>query len=351
MGKPYVFIAFDTEDSVNPAADDALLNLARVFDEASLPASFFMVGEKARVLRDRGRRDVIESLRPHEIAYHGNHWLEFPEPALVYGNRDPWETAVGKAVEYEAPGVRDVAEITGRFPVAFCQHDANHSPATTHALRQSGIRVWNGGLGGPLEGIGWIMDMLVVGRNSRAVSLQGSWSGVDIDPDEPDRAPETMIPDDELRAFQQRFDAQLERGDSHIVLLGHPTCWAMTQWFGWYDWPFELRHPDAARTPTPFPRGRRWEPTPSRSPADMAAHLEWTTKAAKWLAGRNDIRTATFSDVWDHHAEEPGSWLDEQQVRSVARQLCRSFDYVTEAGRRSPPRTRCSSSRSMRTSC
>ncbi|MBT7097969.1 hypothetical protein HN937_11380, partial [Candidatus Poribacteria bacterium] len=180
MGKPYVFIAFDTEDSVNPAADDALLNLARVFDEASLPASFFMVGEKARVLRDRGRRDVIESLRPHEIAYHGNHWLEFPEPALVYGNRDPWETAVGKAVEYEAPGVRDVAEITGRFPVAFCQHDANHSPATTHALRQSGIRVWNGGLGGPLEGIGWIMDMLVVGRNSRAVSLQGSWSGVDI---------------------------------------------------------------------------------------------------------------------------------------------------------------------------
>src|SRR5262245_51375731 len=98
MSPPYVFLCFDTEDPINPEADDALLQLARLYHDAGLPACFFMVGEKARVLRERGRKEVIEALRGHEIDYHGNYWFEYPEPALVYGNRDPWDVAVQKAL-------------------------------------------------------------------------------------------------------------------------------------------------------------------------------------------------------------------------------------------------------------
>ena len=202
MSKPYVFICFDTEDPVNPEADDALLRLARIYHSAGIPASFFMVGEKARVLRERERKDVVDALRGHEIAYHGNYGFEFPEPALVYGNRDDWDTAVKKAFTYEIPGLQDVAEITGQFPVATCQHDNNHSPATTHALCQAGVKVWNGGLGAPLEGFGWILGMLVIGRHSRTVSNQGSWvSGFQFDPDTPRQAPPIMDAKEELKHF------------------------------------------------------------------------------------------------------------------------------------------------------
>lgn len=328
MAKPYVFIAFDTEDPINPEADDALLRLAQTYDKAGVPACFFMVGEKARVLRSRGRRDVLDALRNHEIDYHGNYWFEYPEPALVYGNRDPWDDAVRKGLEYEAPGIQDVAEITGRFPVATCQHQNNHSPATTHAMRLTGIQVWNGGLGARLDGLGWVLGMLTVGRHSRAVSSQGGWGRFQLDPDRPNRKPRKMDPKQELRAFQERFDAQVAQDPSHIVILGHPTCWAMAEWWGWYDWSTAFRHAELDGAAGPYPRGRRWERGVTRSRADTDAHFEWTLAAARWLARRNDIRVTTLAECHADHADPPGQWLTAAQVRTVARRLAKTFDFV-----------------------
>jgi hypothetical protein len=332
MAKPYVFIGFDTEDPINPAADDVLLRLAQVYSKAGIPACFFMVGEKARVLRSRGRKDVLSALRDHEIEYHGNHWFEYPEPALVYGNRDPWELAVEKGRSIETPGLQDVAEITGQFPVATCQHQNNHSPATTHAMQQSGVKVWNGGLGAKLDGIGWIMNLFVVGRHSRTISSQGSWGIFQFDPDRPNRRPGTMNPKVELKNFQQRFDAQLETGTTHLNILGHPTCWAMAEWWGWYDWSAAFRHANLDGAAGPYPQGRQWERGVTRSRADTDAHFQWTAAAARWLARRKDINVTTFADVLAEHADPPGEWLTDNQVRSIARQTLKRLDH-TRAGK------------------
>ncbi|GEM_PF-1183784 len=331
MSKPYVFIIFDTEDPVNPEADDALLRLAQIYHNAGLPACFFMAGEKARVLRERGRKDVLDALRGHEIDYHGNYLFEYPEPALIYGNRDPWDQGVQKGLMYEIPGLQDVAEITGQFPVATCQHDNNHSPATTWALRQAGVRVWNGGLGAPLEGFGWILGMFVVGRHSRAVSGQSSLGGFQFDPDRPGRRPPKIHPDRELKRFQERFDAQLEKGHTHVVIASHPTCWATAEWFGWYDWSTLFQRPGEKGVAVPYPHGRRWERSVTLSPSDRGAYLEWTAAAARWLARRKDIRITNFADVFAEYAEPPGQWLSEAQVRSVAGQMLKRFNHVKMA--------------------
>ncbi len=319
MPKPYVFLCFDTEDPIHPEADDAVLDLARALDSSGLRGCFFMVGEKARTLRARARRDVLEALAPHEISYHGNHWFEFPEPALVYGNRDPWDSAVATGLRYELPGIRDVAEIAGQFPVAFCQHQNNYSVATSHALECAGIKVWNGGFGAEMPGIAWVMGLLMVPRHSRSGgSLQGSWGRYRYDPDAPS-APPPMDPAAELRHFQVQFDAALERGDTHVNLVGHPTCWAIADWWGWYEWGLPFQVSAHGTAPGPYPAGRRWERGTVRTGADRAAHLEWTVAAARWLAARNDIRVATFDEVLREHAEPAGIWLSAAQVQEVAR--------------------------------
>ncbi|NCQ28387.1 hypothetical protein GW813_06005 [bacterium] len=69
-----MFVGFDAEDPVNPEADDALLRLCRIYEKAGIAAGFFLAGEKARVLRARGRKDVLDALKQHEICYHGNYW-------------------------------------------------------------------------------------------------------------------------------------------------------------------------------------------------------------------------------------------------------------------------------------
>ncbi|MDA0745656.1 MAG: hypothetical protein O2954_04010 [bacterium] len=328
MPKPSIFLCFDTEDPIHPEADDALLRLANLYRKTGLPACFFMVGEKARILRQRGRKDILDALRPHEIEYHGNHWFEYPEPALVYGNRDPWDEAVEKALAYETLGLNDIAEITGQFPVATCQHQNNHSPATTHALHQAGIKVWNGGLGAKLNGMGWIMGLFVVGRHSRSISSQGSWGGFQFDPERPNRRPSKMNPDAELKRFQERFDAQLEQNPSHVVILGHPTCWALADWWGWYEWSLPFRHAQTNGAAGPYPHGRNWERGILRSAADTDAHFEWTEAAAKWMARRNDIHITTFANVYTEHADPAGLWLTGNQIRSAAKWALKRFDHL-----------------------
>src|SRR6184192_3969900 len=67
-----VILWFDTEDYLLPADDDAAKRLADLLTHRGIRATFKLVGEKARVLERRGRRDVIAALKKHDIGYHAN---------------------------------------------------------------------------------------------------------------------------------------------------------------------------------------------------------------------------------------------------------------------------------------
>src|SRR5690349_12093774 len=68
-GSVAVILWFDTEDYLLPADDDASKRLAEMLTERQVRATFKVVGEKARVLERRGRHDVIEALRKHDIGF------------------------------------------------------------------------------------------------------------------------------------------------------------------------------------------------------------------------------------------------------------------------------------------
>ena len=60
----------DVEDPLNPAADDAALDVLNRFGAARVRGSFCVTGEKWRTLEARGRTDVIDSLRRHCLGLH-----------------------------------------------------------------------------------------------------------------------------------------------------------------------------------------------------------------------------------------------------------------------------------------
>lgn len=68
----FVSVFMDVEDPVNPAADDAAQDLAELFTTAGIRGSFCVTGEKWRVLRERGRDDVIQSLKRHCLGLHSD---------------------------------------------------------------------------------------------------------------------------------------------------------------------------------------------------------------------------------------------------------------------------------------
>src|SRR4051794_33881553 len=69
----YVILWFDTEDYILPASDNATLRVAQFLTRELIRAVFKIVGERARSFERRGRTDVIEALKKHEIGYH-SHW-------------------------------------------------------------------------------------------------------------------------------------------------------------------------------------------------------------------------------------------------------------------------------------
>src|SRR5947199_5042473 len=78
----YVILWFDTEDYIEPSADDAALRIANDLAGMGVHATFKVVGEKARVLEKRGRTDVIRALAAHSIGYHSNFHSIQPAPAV-----------------------------------------------------------------------------------------------------------------------------------------------------------------------------------------------------------------------------------------------------------------------------
>ena len=137
----YVILWFDTEDYIDPAADDAALRIANDLTAAGVPATFKVVGEKARVLESRGRTDVIAALSKHAIGYHSNFHSVHPTPAeylLHFG-------FVEGAAEFErreGPGVADVKRVFGTQPVCYGQPGSSWGPQSNPALRRLGISVY-----------------------------------------------------------------------------------------------------------------------------------------------------------------------------------------------------------------
>ena len=79
--KVYVVLWFDTEDYLLKADDEAILRNATFLTQEGLKGTFKVVGEKARVLEQRGRTDVIAALKKHEIGFHSNFHSVHPTPA------------------------------------------------------------------------------------------------------------------------------------------------------------------------------------------------------------------------------------------------------------------------------
>lgn len=140
---PTVFVTlwFDTEDYVLPQSDDAAKRVAEILTKLGVRATFKMVGEKARVLEQRGRGDVIEALRAHEIGYHTDMHSRPPTPA-TYLQHAGWGDGIAEFLRREAAGARDVERIVGRPLMAYGQPGSSWAPQAYPALREMGIPLY-----------------------------------------------------------------------------------------------------------------------------------------------------------------------------------------------------------------
>ncbi len=130
----YVLLWFDTEDYILPASDDAALRLANFLKAEGIRGTFKLVGEKAKVLKERGRTDVIEALKYHDIGYHSTNHSIPPSPAM-YLNALGFEEGVREFRRREGKGRQSVHEVFGVWPSCYGQPGSSWGPQSYPVLR------------------------------------------------------------------------------------------------------------------------------------------------------------------------------------------------------------------------
>lgn len=134
-----IALSFDMEDYLLEAADGAAKRLADMLTDRGIRATFRVVGEKARVLEERGRADVIDAVRRHDIGYHTNLHSVHPTPA-EYLSECGLLDGVAEFVRREKQGAADVRRIFGLKTLSsYCQPGASWACQANIALSQIGI--------------------------------------------------------------------------------------------------------------------------------------------------------------------------------------------------------------------
>ncbi|MCZ2073588.1 MAG: hypothetical protein HUU41_12495 [Bryobacteraceae bacterium] len=238
----YVLLWFDTEDYIEPASDDAALRIANDLSAMGVRATFKVVGEKARVLEARGRRDIFHALTPHDIGYHTD-WHSVPPAPAVYLRALGWLEGAAEFERRERQGIADITRIFGIAPSCYGQPGSSWAPQALRALKRMGIDTYvdEGSQIGVNEQPFWLDGVLNV-FNMGQYSLRAS---LDIG---------ARISDDIAR-----FDAAVKKlsaqGGGVISIYYHPTEFVTTEFWDGVN----------------FPGGRMTEPEQWKSPQRRSA--------------------------------------------------------------------------------
>jgi len=138
--KTYVTVVFDVEDYISPESegvDEIPKWLAETMTEVGVTGTFFVIGEKARSLEERGRQDVIEAMAAHDIGSHTNLGSIHPTVTEILEYAD-WDQGVQMMLENESVGFDELERIFGVPLSTLARHGGSYGPQLIYALGQMG---------------------------------------------------------------------------------------------------------------------------------------------------------------------------------------------------------------------
>ena len=157
-----ISFSFDVEDFMTPpeiGLDDLVKMLADVMTAEQVTGTFFLIGEKMRCLRNRGRQDVLESLRRHDVGSHVNMGSIHPTVTERMEHAD-WCDGVARMLADEVAGVREMTEILGAPVRSLARHGGSYSPQLVAALGKMSLPYINSPSRLPKHNITWYCNNL-----------------------------------------------------------------------------------------------------------------------------------------------------------------------------------------------
>ena len=300
----YVTLWFDTEDYILPQSDDAAKRLAEMLTRLGIKATFKIVGEKARVLEQRGRKDVIAALKKHEIGYHSNYHSIHPTPAEYLQNAD-WDEGVAEFYRREISGVKDIQRIFGVMPSCYGQPGSSWGPQSHAALKQMGINVYlddstHVGIDGQPFYYGGILNIFHMRPNLTRMALFG---------------------EDNVAKGKAQFSTIYEnlkaKGGGTISIYYHPCEWVHREFWDGVNF---SRGANPARKDWKLPKTRSKEET-EKSFQDFEEYV-------KFIKAQTGVRYVTANELGELYKDATASHaFTITEVRALAEQVQKEITF------------------------
>ncbi len=297
-----LFISFATEDFITPAHYDVLLRISDILTQRGIRGNFHLTGDFARSLRQRKYHVLVNSLKNHEIGYHGNTHGCYPFIGSVCEN-SPWDEAVEILMRTEAQGIQDIADITGCKPVYYVLEFVK-APQLVSAINKLGINLI-GFSDLPCRGaaFSWYAGSLC---------FSGAHMGIESPPG-----------NKRLEIFKNEFNIRRNDSTNNVLkIFNHPYKFAYNNLIeAWHDVnPFYRKY-------TPY---HKWQ-LPEKS-------LYKATKTDKLLSDFEDFidytlsftntKYFTTSELASEFQANDKQWLSTNEVGQLARSITREFSYA-----------------------
>lgn len=291
--KMYLVINFDTEDYISPESegiDDIPKWLAEIMTEEGVTGTFFVIGEKARSLKRRGRLDVITAMARHDIGSHTNFGSIHPTVTEQLEKAD-WKSGVYQMYEQESAGKKELEQIFCVPVTTLARHGGSYGPQLVAALGQMNLGYSGSPISLPGRNVVWFCNTL---------NFYGQYDGFD----------DTYYRDDLFDPHFENIKKELpeiaKQVEAFSLFAGHP-CKIRTEQFWDLNYYYgENRNPDEWKIP---------EMRPQKS---MKTAQKNFRRLLRWLKSRDDIEITTFRDLMRLYANQK-EVITREEIRSISK--------------------------------
>ena len=290
--KMFLVVNFDVEDYITPESegiDDIPKWLAETMSEEGVTGTFFVIGEKARSLEKRGRRDVIAAMARHDIGSHTNYGSIHPTVTEQLEKAD-WENGVRQMFDQELAGAKELERIFGTPVTTLARHGGSYGPQLIGALGKMNVGYAGSPVSLPGKNVVWFCNSL---------NFYGQYDGFD----------DTYYRDDLFEPLFDKLKTELPEAARTVEVLpffaGHPTKIRAEQFWdlNFYD----------GKNPAPG----EWKPPALRPPESMKTAQKNFRRLMQYLKSRDDIEITTFRSLMDVYSSQK-EFLTAGELREIA---------------------------------
>jgi peptidoglycan/xylan/chitin deacetylase (PgdA/CDA1 family) len=280
--KAFLVVTFDVEDYISPESehiDDIPKWLAEIMTEEGVTGTFFVIGEKARSLEKRGRRDVIAAMAKHDIGSHTNFGSIHPTVTEELEKAD-WAGGVRKMLEQESAGIKEIARIFGVPVRILARHGGSYGPQLIVALGELNAAYQGSPASLPGHDVVWFCN---------ALNFSAQYAGFD----------DAYYRDDLFDPVLEKLKADLPKlartSDVLALFAGHPTkiraeeFWDLNFYYG----------KNTAQANWIMPRLRPAETMPTAQ--------KNFRRMMKYLKGRDDVKITNYRTLMPLYARQKES--------------------------------------------